>query len=300
MDFKNNNETTPLLSNMYKEILMNLTANSLDLDTYKPNNKIFDVLFNIVREDIWPELVKNHEIAARLERETYQIDRLAQLLVTDFSEFPEQILHTYYENNHFSLGNFYSFVIGPLAGHLGDLCAEEIFNEFEVTIALNRAFVFFKKIRLLDSSNYLGNSPRVTVANMPGEKHIISSVIDYEILWQAGMNVHLNFSKTDNELLTYINGNQVDVLDLSQSPIHYKVDQLPRLKTLVKQIHEFSANPKIQVMLKGKGFSTISKQQEGIGADIICNVSNELEKNVMDIFNRSLKVLLPEQLLKEI
>ncbi len=300
MDFKNNNETTPLLSNMYKEILMNLTANSLDLDTYKPNNKIFDVLFNIVREDIWPELVKNHEIAARLERETYQIDRLAQLLVTDFSEFPEQILHTYFENNHFSLGNFYSFVIGPLAGHLGDLCAEEIFNEFEVTIALNRAFVFFKKIRLLDSSNYLGNLPRVTVANMPGEKHIISSVIDYEILWQAGMNVHLNFSKTDNELLTYINGNQVDVLDLSQSPIHYKVDQLPRLKTLVKQIHEFSANPKIQVMLKGKGFSTISKQQEGIGADIICNVSNELENNVMDIFNRSLKELLPEQLLKEI
>lgn len=300
MDFKNNNETTPLLSNMYKEILMNLTANSLDLDTYKPNNKIFDVLFNIVREDIWSELVKNHEIAARLERETYQIDRLAQLLLTDFSELPEQILHTYYENNHFSLGNFYSFVIGPLAGHLGDLCAEEIFNEFEVTIALNRAFVFFKKIRLLDSSNYLGNSPRVTVANMPGEKYIISSVIDYEILWQAGMNVHLNFSKTDNELLTYINGNKVDVLDLSQSPIHYKVDQLPRLKTLVKQIHEFSANPKIQVMLKGKGFSTISKQQEGIGADIICNVSNELEKNVMDIFNRSLKELLPEQLLKEI
>jgi hypothetical protein len=191
-------------------------------------------------------------------------------------------------------------VIGPLADHLGHLCAEEIFNEFEVTIALNRAFVFFKKIRLLDSSNYLGNSPRVTVANMPGEKYIISSVIDYEILWQAGMNVHLNFSKTDNELLTYINGNKVDVLDLSQSPIHYKVDQLPRLKTLVKQIHEFSANPKIQVMLKGKGFSTISKQQEGIGADIICNVSNELEKNVMDIFNRSLKVLLPEQLLKEI
>jgi len=300
LDFKNNNETTPLLSNMYKEILMNLTANSLDLDTYKPNNKIFDVLFNIVREDIWPELVKNHEIAARLERETYQIDRLAQLLVTDFSELPEQILHTYYENNHFSLGNFYSFVIGPLAGHLGDLCAEEIFNEFEVTIALNRAFMFFKKIRLLDSSNYLGNSPRVTVANMPGEKHIISSVIDYEILWQAGMNVHLNFSKTDNELLTYINGNQVDVLDLSQSPIHYKVDQLPRLKTLVKQIHEFSANPKIQVMLKGKGFSTISKQQEGIGADIICNVSNELENNVMDIFNQSLKVLLPEQLLNKI
>jgi len=300
LDFKNNNETTPLLSNMYKEILMNLTANSLDLDTYKPNNKIFDVLFNIVREDIWPELVKNHEIAARLERETYQIDRLAQLLVTDFSELPEQILHTYYENNHFSLGNFYSFVIGPLAGHLGDLCTEEIFNEFEVTIALNRAFVFFKKIRLVDSSNYLGNSPRVTVANMPGEKHIISSVIDYEILWQAGMNVHLNFSKTDNELLTYINGNQVDVLDLSQSPIHYKVDQLPRLKTLVKQIHEFSANPKIQVMLKGKGFSTISKQQEGIGADIICNVSNELENNVMDIFNQSLKVLLPEQLLNKI
>jgi len=300
LDFKNNNETTPLLSNMYKEILMNLTANSLDLDTYKPNNKIFDVLFNIVREDIWPELVKNHEIAARLERETYQIDGLAQLLVTDFSEFPEQMLHTYYENNHFSLGDFYSFVIGPLAGHLGDLCAEEIFNEFEVTIALNRAFVFFKKIRLLESSNYLGNSPRVTVANMPGEKHIISSVIDYEILWQAGMNVHLNFSKTDNELLTYINGNQVDVLDLSQSPIHYKVDQLPRLKTLVKQIHEFSANPKIQVMLKGKGFSTISKQQEGIGADIICNVSNELENNVMDIFNQSLKVLLPEQLLNKI
>lgn len=295
MDFKNNNETTPLLSNMYKEILMNLTANSLDLDTFKPNNKIFDVLFNIVREDIWPELVKNHEIDARLERETYQIDRLAKLLVTDFSEFPEQMLHTYYENNHFSLGNFYSFVIGPLADHLGDLCAEEIFNEFEVTIALNRAFVFFKKIRLVDSSNYLGNSPRVTVANMPGEKHIISSVIDYEILWQAGMNVHLNFSKTDNELLTYINGNKVDVLDLSQSPIHYKVDQLPRLKTLIKQIHEFSANPKIQVMLKGKGFSTISKQQESIGADIICNVSNELEKNIMDIFNRSLKVLLPEQ-----
>lgn len=274
---------------------MNLTINNRDLNNCKPNNKFFDVLLNILREDIWPELVKNHWINDRSEGETYQIHRLAQLLVTGYSELPEQILHTYYENNHFSLGNFYSFVIGPLAVHLGDLYAEDIFNEFEVTIALNRVFEFFKKIRLLDCSKYLGNSPRVTVANMPGEQHIISSVIDYEILWQAGMNVHLNFSKTDNELLTYINGNKVDVLDLSQSPIYYKVDQLLRLKTLIKQIHEFSANPTIQVMLKGRGFSTFSKQQEGIGADIICNVSNELEKNVMDVFNRSLKVLLPEK-----
>ena len=274
---------------------MNLTINNRDLNNCKPNNKFFDVLLNILREDIWPELVKNHWINDRSEGETYQIHRLAQLLVTGYSELPEQILHTYYENNHFSLGNFYSFVIGPLAVHLGDLYAEDIFNEFEVTIALNRVFEFFKKIRLLDCSKYLGNSPRVTVANMPGEQHIISSVIDYEILWQAGMNVHLNFSKTDNELLTYINCNKVDVLDLSQSPIYYKVDQLLRLKTLIKQIHEFSANPTIQVMLKGRGFSTFSKQQEGIGADIICNVSNELEKNVMDVFNRSLKVLLPEK-----
>ena len=73
---------------------MNLTINSRDLSNCKPNNKIFDVLFNIVREDIWPDLVKNHVIAPRFEVETYQIDRLAQLLVNDFSEFPEQILHT--------------------------------------------------------------------------------------------------------------------------------------------------------------------------------------------------------------
>lgn len=269
-------------------------------DTYKPKNTISDILFNIVREDIWPELVKNHEIAARSEGETYQIHRLAKLLVTDHSELPEQILHTYYKNNHSSLGNFYSFVIGPLAGHLGDLCAEDFFNEFEVTIALNRALLFFRKIRLLHSSNHLSQSPKVTVANMPGEQHIISSVIDYEILWQAGINVHLNFSQTDNELLTYINHNKVDVLDLSQSPIHYKVDQLPRLKILVEQIHEFSVNPNIQVMLKGRGFSSMSKQQEGIGADIICNFSNELEKNVMESFNRSLRVSRPKQLLNTI
>jgi hypothetical protein len=191
-------------------------------------------------------------------------------------------------------------VIGPLAGHLGDLCAEDFFNEFEVTIALNRALLFFRKIRLLHSSNHLSQSPKVTVANMPGEQHIISSVIDYEILWQAGINVHLNFSQTDNELLTYINHNKVDVLDLSQSPIHYKVDQLPRLKILVEQIHEFSVNPNIQVMLKGRGFSSMSKQQEGIGADIICNFSNELEKNVMESFNRSLRVSRPKQLLNTI
>jgi hypothetical protein len=269
-------------------------------DIYTPKNKISDLLFNIVREDIWPELVRNHEIAARSEGETYQINRLAKLLVTDRSEQPEKILHTYYKNNNSSLGNFYSYVIGPLAGHLGDLCSEDVFNEFEVTIALNRALIFFRKIRMFHGHHYLANSPKVTVANMPGEQHIISSVIDYEILWQAGLNVNLNFSKTDDELLGYVHKNKVDVLDLSQSPTLYKADQLPRLKSLVENIHDYSVNPKIVVMLKGRGFSSLSKLQEGLGADLICNVSNEIEKNVMDAFNRSLKVSRPKRILNTI
>lgn len=267
-------------------------------DSYKPKNRVSDLLFNIVREDIWPELLRKHEFTPfSKDSSTYEIHRLAKLLITDRSDLPEQMLQAYYKKNNFSLGNFYSFVIGPLAGHLGDLSAEDIFNEFEVTIALNRALVFFRKLRHFHSNIYLSNSPKVTVANMPGEQHIISSVIDYEILWQAGMNVNLNFSKTDDELLSYVHANKIDVLDLSQSPTLFKSGQISRLKSLIENIHDYSVNPKIVVMLKGRGFSNLSKNHDSFGADLICNVSNELEKNVMDAFTKSLKISKPIKIL---
>jgi blue light- and temperature-responsive anti-repressor len=267
-------------------------------ESYQPKNKISDILFNIVREDIWPELIKKHAIVPpQSDAETYEIHRLANLLINDRSDLPEQMLNTYYKNNFASLGNFYSFVIGPLARHLGDLSAEDIYNEFEVTIALHRALVFFRKIRHFHSSKFVNYSPRVTVANMPGEKDIISSVIDYEILWQAGLTVDLNFSKTDEELLQHVSTHQIDVLDLSQSPTQFKSSQIPRLKSLIENIHAYSLNPKLLVMLKGRGFSNLSKNSESFGADFICNISNELEKNVLEAFQRAAKVSRPKQFL---
>ena len=271
------------------------------IDLYNPKDRISDLLFNLVREDIWPALLKNHEIDSfSTVSDNYEIHRLAKLLITDKTELPEKMLQTYFQKNNQSLGNFYSFVIAPLAVNLGDLSTEDLFNDFEVTIALNRALVFFRKIRHFHSSNYLSNSPKVTVANMPGEQHIISSVIDYEILWQAGMDVTLNFSKTDEELLKYVNTNKIDVLDLSQSPTIFKSSQLERLKNLIGHIHEFSLNPKIVVMLKGRGFSNLSKNYENFGADLICNVTNELKKDVLDAFNKSKTIPKPIKILKKL
>ncbi|WP_159077529.1 BLUF domain-containing protein [Polynucleobacter rarus] len=271
------------------------------IDSYSPQNRTSDLLFNLVREDIWPALLKNHELnQAPTVRDTYEIHRLAKLLITDQSDLPEQMLQAYFQKNNQSLGNFYSFVIGPLALYLGDLSSEDLFNEFEVTIALNRALVFFRKIRHIHSGSFISNSPKVTVANMPGEQHIISSVIDYEILWQAGMDVTLNFSKTDEQLLSYVHTNKIDVLDLSQSPTLFKASQLARLKMLIGHIYDYSLNPKIAIILKGRGFSNLSKNHESFGADLICNVTNELKKNVLDVFNQSLTVPKPIQILKKL
>jgi len=271
---------------LFKNKQSNLNIN-LSLDS---KSTISDILADLIREDIWPELQKKHALHEQsIAHETYQIDRLAHHLLTDPSDFPEELLQTYFRKNHTSIGSFYTFVIGPLAGHLGDLSATDVYSEFEVTIALSRALCFFRKIRQHHTQVLAGDSPKVLVAHMPGETHIISSVMDYEILWQAGMNVSLHFAKTDEELLHYVQSNAVDVLDLSQSPTLFKATQLPRLKTLIENIHAVSINPKIRVILKGRGFSNLAKNQEHIGADLICNVSIELTKDITSIFTKNIK-----------
>ena len=262
------------------------------------NNQISDVLLNIVNNDIWPEISKKFEFhLSSTNSDAYEIDKLAHLLVKDPSHLPEQLLNSYYKNCHYALDKYYSFVIGPLASHLGDLSAEDVFNEFEVTIALHRILCFFRKLRNRNSQTFDGISPKVNIINMPGENQIISSVIDYEILWQAGMNVSLHFPRTDEELIHLIRNNNIDILDLSQSPIQFKNDQLPRLKTLIENIHTNSLNSKIKVIIKGRGFSKLSKNFEHVGADLICNISSELKQDILDMtFAPAPKILKPIQI----
>jgi hypothetical protein len=114
------------------------------------------------------------------------------------------------------------------------------------------------------------------------------------------MDVTLNFSKTDEQLLSYVHTNKIDVLDLSQSPTLFKASQLARLKMLIGHIYDYSLNPKIAIILKGRGFSNLSKNHESFGADLICNVTNELKKNVLDVFNQSLTVPKPIKILKKL
>ena len=262
------------------------------------NNQISDVLLNIVNNDIWPEISKKFDAhLSTTNNGAYEIDKLAHLLVNNPSHLPEDLLNSYYRNCHYSLDKFYSFVIGPLASHLGDLSAEDVLNEFEVTIALHRVLCFFRKLRNRNSQTFDGISPKVNVINMPGENQIISSVIDYEILWQAGMNVSLHFPKTDEDLIHFIRNNSIDILDLSQSPTRFKNDQLPRLKTLIENIHSNSLNSKIKVIIKGRGFSKLSKNFEHVGADLICNISSELKQDILDMtFAPTAKIPKPLQI----
>jgi hypothetical protein len=262
------------------------------------NNQISDVLLNIVNNDIWPEISKKFDAhLSTTNNGAYEIDKLAHLLVNNPSHLPEDLLNSYYRNCHYSLDKFYSFVIGPLASHLGDLSAEDVLNEFEVTIALHRVLCFFRKLRNRNSQTFDGISPKVNVINMPGENQIISSVIDYEILWQAGMNVSLHFPKTDEDLIHFIRNNSIDILDLSQSPTRFKNDQLPRLKILIENIHLNSLNSKIKVIIKGRGFSKLSKNFEHVGADLICNISSELKQDILDMtFAPTAKIPKPLQI----
>lgn len=259
----------------------------------KGNNQISDVLFDIVNNNIWPEISQKFDLTlSSTKNASFEIDKLAHLLVKDPSYLPEQLLHSYYKNCHYSLDKYYSFVIGPLASHFGDLSGEDVFNEFEVTIALHRVLCFFREIRQRHTQAFNGSSPKVTVINMPGENQIISSVIDYEILWQAGMDVSLHFPRTDEELIHLVRHKSIDILDLSQSPTEFKHYQLPRLRTLIEVIHASSLNPKIKVIIKGRGFSKLSKNFENVGADLICNISSELKQDVLDMSSSPKPLLL--------
>ena len=259
----------------------------------KGNTQISDVLFNIFNNDIWPEISQKFDLnPSSTKNASFEIDKLAYLLVKDSSNLPEQLLQSYYKNCHYSLDKYYSFVVGPLASHFGDLCSEDVFNDFEVTIALHRVLCFFRTLRNRNSCTFNGVSPKVTVINMPGENQIISSVIDYEILWQAGMDVSLYFPKSDQELIQIIRHNMIDILDLSQSPTEFKHYELPRLRTLIEAIHASSLNPKIKVIIKGRGFSKLSKNFESVGADLICNISSELKQDVLDMSSSPKPLLL--------
>jgi hypothetical protein len=95
----------------------------------------------------------------------------------------------------------------------------------------------------------------------------LNSVLDADVLTNAGWDPLTEFPASDEALQDLIAGTWFDALDLSLSPSFRREHWLPRVTQTIALARHASRNPALVVVVVGRIFSEDSKAGARVGAD---------------------------------
>jgi hypothetical protein len=165
----------------------------------------------------------------------------------------------------------YATVFEPAARLLGDLWAEDLCSEIEMTVALCRIQT---AARLLSAHSRPKTRDRwspgaaVLIAPEPGEMHRLGAALDSEVLWSAGWTPSCAFPADDTSLQEIVSTTWFDALDVSLSAAVERAYWLPRLKKTIADARHASRNPALLVIVGGRIFVEHKTSGAEVGADL--------------------------------
>jgi hypothetical protein len=194
---------------------------------------------------------------------------LADLLVGTDTEAALDLLRTLQDSDG-AIRHLYENLIEPTARRLGDLWGADLCSELDVSLGLSQ---LQRAVRVLNEEVLAPTIPKglylpaVLIVPEPGEAHMLNSVMDSDVLTEAGWDPLLEFPENDEALQDLIAGTWFDALDLSLSPAFRRDNWLPRVTKTIALARHASRNPALVVIVAGRIFSEDAKAGAHVGAD---------------------------------
>jgi len=228
----------------------------------------------IVRDEVVPELMARApaDVRATLAGASAVLARL--LLAQDLPGAERLILRT--------CGGFavklhaHVALFEGAARRLGDLWRIDACSQADIAMALAQLQILLRRLHVRARPRPgLATSPAVLVASAPGETDLLEAVLDTEVLWQSGWGPRTEFPRSDLALQQLVAKSWFDVLDLSLSSVHRREDALPQVRRTIEQARRASLNPRLAVMISGRGPAEEARVGFETGADSVSPSASE-------------------------
>ncbi len=269
-------------------VLAGMSTPSQDLPALPSNLPLHGpagaLLKDIIVTAVLPELMARH--ANRERPGPWPIDHraraLADLLIGPDAGAAVELLRTLQDSDG-AIRHLYANLLEPAARRLGDLWGADLCSEFDVSLGLMQ---LQRAVRVLNEEVMRPTMPRglylpaVLIVPEPGEMHLLNSVLDSDVLADAGWDPLTEFPASDEALQDLMADSWFDALDLSLSPSMRRDGWLPRVTQTIALARHASRNPALVVVVGGRIFAEDQGAGARVGADAITTTAMRTERAI--------------------
>lgn len=230
----------------------------------QPSDEISRILRDIILNRVVPELAARHPAPWSPTRHPL-VAELAKLLAMGDSRGAAALVIGALGSTS-QLIPLLATLAEPAARLLGDMWGEDTIGELDVTLGLCCLRTAVRQAGLLSSpAPPVAAAPAVLCAAQPDEPHALGTTFHPEALWQSGWTPSIAGPGTEDALLTRLEAQHFDCLDLSLSAAIARDERLPEMAQLITRVRLASRNPRLAIIVSGR--STTQPGITRLGAD---------------------------------
>lgn len=195
-------------------------------------------------------------------------NELARLFSSDHEEIDSARVEVLCRTAGRGLDDFVR-LFGRMASRLGDLWHDNRCTEADIAVALSEMQICYSRMRrhgVVDPDRAVG-AFKVIVAQMPGDLHIVGTILKTDVLRSRGWNAAPRFPATREELLREIGRTEFDGLVIATSPVSQQNVDFDKLGKLIDDVRAASKNRGIVVVVGGRIFTDNPLAWHVVGAD---------------------------------
>jgi methylmalonyl-CoA mutase cobalamin-binding subunit len=187
--------------------------------------------------------------AARDEAETAQVEAICRTAGAGLDDFVR--------------------LYGRTAAALGDLWQADVCTGADISVALSELQLVYTRMRrhgVIDPDRGVG-AYRVTVAQMPGDLHIVGAILQADVLRSRGWTAMSRFPSSGQELVHEVTRDRLDCVVVATSSVSPDDEGFERVRALVTALRAASLNPDLAIVVAGRAFTDNPGSFREVGAD---------------------------------
>ena len=179
----------------------------------------------------------------------------------------------------FDIESIYSGLVEPVAHQLGDLWAEDLCGDVEISVALNCLQIAVRRASAARATSHLDTSPRYAlVIPPPGEAHMLGVALVGDLYREAGWLVEVEFPLSDEDVSKIVQAQWFDVMTVCISDVFTREHRVDALTATIQNARRASKNPNLVIVAGGRAFAERPDLTAIVGADATySNVAYALE-----------------------